>query len=194
MYNIDEYAKLLGVSKSTLRRWEKEGKISSFKTKGGHRRYSLSSQNTDIKKTIAYARVSTHDQKDDLIRQKQVLELYCSSKGYTFEVIEDLGSGLNYNKKGLKKLLKLINDKQIERLVLTNNDRLLRFGKEIIFELCSLNNISVEIINKSENTDSNTEFVNDVLEVITHFSSKLYGQRSHKNKHIIETNKNLFNI
>lgn len=194
MYSINEFSKILGVSKQTLRRWEKEGEISSFKTKGGHRRY-LPNQDTSIRKdkTIAYARVSTYGQKDDLIRQKQVLELFCSAKGFQYEIIEDLGSGLNYNKKGLKKLLELINNKEINRLVITHSDRLLRFGKEIIFELCNLNNVEVIIINNDENSDSNSEFVKDVLEVITHFSSKLYGKRSHKNKEIIDANNKLFN-
>lgn len=194
MYSINEFSKILGVSKQTLRRWEKEGKISSFKTKGGHRRY-LPNHDTSVRKdkTIAYARVSTYGQKEDLISQKQTLELFCSAKGFQYEIIEDLGSGLNYNKKGLKKLLELINNKEINRLVITHSDRLLRFGKEIIFELCNLNNIEVIIINNNENSDSNSEFVKDVLEVITHFSSKLYGKRSHKNKEIINTNNKLFN-
>ena len=62
-------------------------------------------QTTGIRKTIAYARVSGRDQSADLERQKKVLEMYCSSKGWQFELLTDLGSGMNYYKKGLKKLM-----------------------------------------------------------------------------------------
>jgi putative resolvase len=192
MYTIKEYAKVLGVSTSTLRRWESEGKITSERTVGNHRRYGVTNNINSNKKTICYARVSTSRQKEDLIRQKQVLELYCASHGYSFDIIEDLGSGLNYNKKGLNKLIELIHNKSIDRLIVTNKDRLLRFGKEIIFKLCELNEIEVVVINSDETMDSNKEFVNDVLEIITHFSAKLYGKRSHMNEKILKENKKLF--
>lgn len=108
-------------------------------------------------------------------------------------VVEDFGSGLNYNKNGLVRLIEMITTKKISRLVLTHKDRLLRFGSEIIFKICQENDIEVCIINRDEDkTDDNKEFVDDVLEVITHFSSVLHGKRSHKNKHILEQNKKLF--
>ncbi|SHF53747.1 DNA binding domain-containing protein, excisionase family, partial [Acidocella aminolytica 101 = DSM 11237] len=115
---IGEAAEVLGVSITTLRRWEAEGKLVAEHTPGGHRRYDLAKLRPDQfraeqdarRKTIAYARVSSHDQKDDLERQKQVLELYCARQGWTFEVVADLGSGMNYNKKGLKRLLSAIID------------------------------------------------------------------------------------
>ena len=95
----------LGVSITTLRRWEAEGKLIPERTAAGHRRYDLAKlrpemlhSGTDERRTVAYARVSSHDQKDDLERQKQVLELYCARQGWTFEVIADLGSGMNYRK------------------------------------------------------------------------------------------------
>jgi predicted site-specific integrase-resolvase len=104
---------MLGVSITTLRRWEASGKWIADHTAGGHRRYDLAKLKPELlraeadahRRTVAYARVSSHDQKDDLERQKQVLELYCARQGWTFEVIADLGSGMNYHKKGLKKLL-----------------------------------------------------------------------------------------
>ena len=113
LVDIAEAAKALGVSTITLRRWEQSGKLIPERTKGGHRRYDLSKLlpelyrniNNEDRITIAYARVSSHDQKDDLERQKQVLEMYCASQGWTFEVVSDLGSGMNYYKKGLTKLI-----------------------------------------------------------------------------------------
>jgi predicted site-specific integrase-resolvase len=123
LYNINQTAKLLCVSQSTLRRWEKEGKIMSEKTSGGHRRYDIDKitfvkQNVNENRiTIAYARVSTYDQKNDLNRQKEVLSLFCASKGYVYKIIEDLGSGLNYNKKGFKELVEMICRKQVDRII-----------------------------------------------------------------------------
>lgn len=141
MVSIHEAAEFLGVAAQTLRRWEREGKlIPDERTAGGRRRYDLTRLRPEqfhapeaARRTVAYARVSSHDQKDDLERQKQVLELYCARQGWTFEVIADLGSGMNYQKKGLKKLLGAIIDGQIGRLVITHKDRLLRFGAELVF-------------------------------------------------------------
>lgn len=113
---IGEAAKVLGVSITTLRRWEAAGRIVAEHTTGGHRRYDIYKLRPDYKmlensdrKTIAYARVSSHDQKDDLERQARVLEMYCAKQGWVFEIITDLGSGMNYHKKGLKRLLNEIN-------------------------------------------------------------------------------------
>ena len=104
-----------------------------------------------------------------------------------------MGSGLNYNKKGLTELITLIENEEINRLIITHKDRLLRLGSEIIFKLCEIHNVKIDIINKDdEKTDYNEELVEDVLNIITVFSAKLYGSRSNKNKKIIEVNNNLF--
>lgn len=186
---ISEAAKLKGVSASTLRRWEETGKLVPERTANGHRRYDLAQLlgiKADTSLTIGYARVSTHDQKQDLERQKQVLELFCSQHGWQFQIIDDLGSGLNYSKRGLKKLIKLITDNQVERLVLTHKDRLLRFGSELIFSLCEQFGTEVVIINRTEDASFEEDLASDVLEIITVFAARLYGSRSHKNKKIVE--------
>lgn len=112
--------------------------------------------------------------------------MYCSSKGWAFELISDLGSGMNYHKKGLKKLLSLILDGKIGRLVITHKDRLLRFGAELVFSLCAEKEIEVIIINKGKEPSFEEELAKDVLEIITVFSARLYGSRSRKNKKLIE--------
>lgn len=194
---IGQASRLLGVTIQTLRNWDKQGLLKPDEiTKGGSRRYKLESLkniNKNIKfsvdglKTIAYARVSSHDQKDDLIRQVQVLELYCAKAGFNYEVIQDLGSGMNYYKKGLTKLLNLILEGQVKRLVLTHKDRLLRFGAELIFAICEAKEVEVIIINKGdENIKFEEELAKDVLEIITVFSARLYGSRSKKNKKLLE--------
>jgi len=190
---IGDAAKLLGVSITTLRRWEVEGKLIPDRTAHGHRRYDLHKIQPELlhqtpvsRKTVAYARVSSHDQKADLERQKQVLEIYCSQQGWTFEIVSDLGSGMNYQKKGLKRLLDAIIDGQIGRLVLTHKDRLLRFGAELVFAICEIKNVEVVIINQGEDTTFEEDLAKDVLEIITVFSARLYGSRSHKNQKLID--------
>lgn len=196
LLTIKEAGKVLGVSTSTLRRWDRERRlIPDERTEGNQRRYLLSSIRPNLRKdggerkTIAYARVSSGDQKKDLERQKQTLELFCASNGWSFELISDLGSGMNYYKKGLKKLLKDIIEGDIERLVLTHKDRLLRFGAELVFSICEAKNVEVIIVNKGEDTTFEEDLAKDVLEIITVFSARLYGSRSHKNKKIIESMK-----
>jgi predicted site-specific integrase-resolvase len=192
LVGIGEAAKALGISISTLRRWEKEGKLIPERTIGNQRRYDLAKLKPeafrivrDERKTIAYARVSSHDQKADLERQKQVLEIYCAQQGWTFEVVTDLGSGMNYYKKGLKKLLNNILEGQVGRLVITHKDRLLRFGAELVFAICEAKEVEVVILNKGEDTTFEEDLAKDVLEIITVFSARLYGSRSHKNQKLI---------
>lgn len=187
--SISEAAKLKGVSVSTLRRWETDGKLVPERTLSGHRRYEIAQLlgiKSELSYTIGYARVSSHDQKEDLQRQKEVIELFCATNGWQFETIEDLGSGMNYNKKGLKRLIKLIIDAKVERLVLTHKDRLLRFGAELIFSLCEHFGTEVVIINRTEDASFEEDLASDVLEIITVFSARLYGSRSHKNRKVIE--------
>lgn len=190
---IGEAAKVLGVSISTLRRWEKEGRLKSEETGSKHRRYDLMKLKPELRqsvadnrKTIAYARVSSSDQRADLERQKQVLELYCASQGWTYEIVSDLGSGMNYQKKGLKRLLAAIIDDKVGRLVVTHKDRLLRFGAELVFAICELKAVQVVILNQGEDTTFEEDLAKDVLEIITVFSARLYGSRSRKNQKILE--------
>ena len=135
--------------------------------------------------TIGYCRVSSAGQKDDLIRQEQVVTNYCEQNGYKFKIIKDIGSGINYSKKGFQELIRLICNGDIERIVISYKDRLVIFGYELI---------EIEIINSTTEESNETELVKDVLSIITVFSSKLYGKRSHKNKNIVEANKRLFYI
>lgn len=200
LISINEASKRLGVSISTLRRWDETGVLVAERTPKGHRRYDVNKLHPNFyhnqpitnRKTIAYARVSSNDQKDDLDRQIQVLELYCASQGWQFEIINDLGSGMNYHKKGLKQLLDGILNDEIGRLVLTHKDRLLRFGAELIFALCEWKNVEIVIINQGENLSFEEELAQDVLEIITVFSARLYGSRSKKNKKVLEAVKVVF--
>lgn len=194
--SIGETAKILGVSVKTVRRWADSGKLKSIRSPSGHRRFNLhdvqelnsgSLKTIENKLTINYARVSSHDQKEDLVRQIKVLENYCSSHGWQYETISDLGSGLNYKKKGLKQLLNRIISGDVGRLVLTHKDRLLRFGSELVFAICEEFNTEVIIINQSkEEISFEQELTEDMIELVTVFSARLYGSRSKKNKILLE--------
>ncbi len=169
---IGEAAAVLGVSVSTLRRWEAEGKITPARTAGGQRRYDMATLRPENarapeapRRTLAYARVSSHDQKADLERQKQVLEAYCAAQGWTYEVLTDLGSGMNYRKKGLQKLLDAIIAGNVGRLVINHKDRLLRFGAELVFAICEIKQVEVVILNRGEDTTFEEDLAKDVLEI-----------------------------
>ena len=188
---IGEAARILGVSIQTLRRWEKSGQITCDKKSDGGTRYYdidrlIGSTKKEASLTYAYARVSSHDQKEDLPRQKEVLAAYCASHGWTYEILADLGSGMNYKKKGLKRLIEAILCRKIKRRVISHKDRLLRFGSELIFTLCELHHIEIVIINQGEDLSFEEELTQDVLEIITVFAARLYGARSHNNKKLVQ--------
>ena len=149
---------LLGISLSTFYRYCKAGILKpAFFTLGCHRRFSLYQLrqcfNIDNKAvtTICYSRVSSHDQKQDLIHQEQKLLNYAKNNNYqNITSITDLGSGLNYKKKGLKQLIGLIFNRQVKTLIINHKDRLLRFGSELIFYLCNLFKVNViELMTKN---------------------------------------------
>ena len=169
----------LGVAVVTMRRWDREGRLKpQMRTAGGHRRYSLAPSAPPPDLTLIYARVSSHDQKSDLERQRLRLEAFALASGWgNTETICDLGSGLNFNKKGLIRLIGLILHRRMSRLVLENKDRLLRFGAELVIRLCESQGIEVVIV-KDKPRSFEAELARDVLEIITVFSSRLSGSRS----------------
>ncbi len=191
--SIGEAAKALGVSVTTLRRWEAQGRLIPEQTSGGHRRYNLARlkpemfrASPDERRTVAYARVSGPDQKEDLGRQKRVLESYCAGQGWTCEVVADLGSGVNCQREGLRRLLGDLVEGHIGRLVVTRTDRLLRFGAELVFALCEAKDVEVVILNQGEETSFEEDLAKDVLEVITVLSVRLCGSRSSRNQKLLD--------
>lgn len=188
--SIGKAAKILGCSIVTLRRWEKLGKLTSiFRTFGNHRRYNIHDINKIInknkQKTICYSRVSSHDQKKDLIVQNEKLIKFAKENKYqNIESIMDLGSGLNYKKKGLNNLINMILNKEISHLIINHKERLLRFGSELLFKICAFYNIEVIIV-ENKIKDFNQDLTESVIEIMTVFCAKLYGSRSHKNKKLL---------
>ena len=204
----DEYlpsnkvCKILGVHPRTLYLWEEKKAIETIRTPGGKRLYNLNKylENSEknkitikrekiikpnesitekIKKKIIYARVSSLGQSDDLERQIIVLK-----ENYPeYELIKDVGSGVNLNRKGLRKIIDISISGLIEEVVIVHKDRLARFGYELIEDL--INKYSrgkVTIIEKKENKEAKEELVEDVLQIMNIFVAKMNGMRKYKKK------------
>lgn len=175
-------AEQLGVHPQTIRRWDREGQlVADFRTPGGHRRYKRAAGGGG--ETVGYVRVSSHDQKEDLARQREAVAMGAAAAGKPCDrIITDLGSGMNYQKRGFLQLLTLLLAGKVKTLVLAYKDRLLRFGSEIVFRICKTMGTEVIILKHQEPIDPQQRFCQDLVEIMTVFCSKIYGQRSHANR------------
>jgi putative resolvase len=196
--SISKAAVFLGVSPSTLRRWDKKGIVKAFRTIGNHRRYDISSLNSvyanneeitsqKIKERgcVCYARVSGHKQKQkgDLSRQLTDVKNHAFNLGYNHPIcIKDVGSGLNPNRSGLKKLMKLVASGKISEIFVTYQDRLTRFGFPFIIQYCNLFNVHITEISNPTQKSVQQSLVDDMMALIACFSGKLYGMRSGKRR------------
>lgn len=199
MYSINKFSKLVNVTPQTLRNWHKSGRLIPFKFSGNGYRYYSEEQlqqflnvKTINKIVIGYCRVSSNKQKDDLLRQIENVKLYMYSKGYQFEILTDIGSGINYNKKGLLDLLNKVLNKKVSKVVILYKDRLVRFGFELIENICKLYDTEIEIIDNTDKTGEQ-ELVEDLIQIVTVFSCKLQGKRSSKTKELLKELKNVNN-
>ena len=192
-YSIHEFSKILGVSAQTLRNWDKNGKLHPHHTTAsGYRYYSQEQLNEVLhikpkneRITIGYCRVSSKKQKDDLERQVENVRTYLLAQGQPFEIICDIGSGINYKKKGLQELIKRISENKVEKVVILYKDRLLRFGFELVEYLALLHHCEIEVIDNTEKTEQQ-ELVEDLVQIITVFSCKLKGKRAHRAKKMMQ--------
>lgn len=193
-YSSKTVTQILGVTAQTLRNWDREGKLKpAYVKSNGYRYYSEESilaytQERKTKKNlnvIGYARVSSKKQSDDLERQVNNIKNYISSKYETFDIITDIGSGIDYNKPGLKKLIEKINKKEVDLIIVLYKDRLLRFGFELVEYFAELNNVKIEVLDKIDK-NQDQELVEDLVQIITVFSCKLQGKRKKKTKELID--------
>jgi len=192
-----EVLKILGISPTTLLTLAEKNKIEFIKTLGGHRKYNIKKYLNDNKiKTdmdvknekeeekilkdkisICYVRVSTAGQKDDLVRQKE----YMKEKYPNHLIIEDIGSGINFNRKGFRKIIKLGIEGKIKELVVAYKDRLTRFGYSLIEDLIKeYSNGSIVIETNKEEKDKENEIVEDVLNILNVYTAKINGMRKYK--------------
>jgi predicted site-specific integrase-resolvase len=192
LISIGKFAKMVGVTPTTLRRMHQRGDFIPYHvTKSGTRYYSMeqlkefSGPLVSEKIVIGYCRVSTPAQKDDLRTQVENVKSYMYAKGYKFEIITDIGSGINYKKKGLLQLINKINNHEVSIVVVLYKDRLIRFGFDLLNYLCEINGVRIEIIDNTEYSKEQ-ELTDDLIQIITVFANRLYGQRSKKTKRLID--------
>lgn len=190
LISIGKFAKKVGLTTASLRRMHKSGECIPYHiTKGGTRYYSLdqlkdfSTADKKEKLVIGYCRVSTLSQKDDLNTQINNIKSYMYAKGYEFEIISDIGSGIDYKKKGLQELLNKINDQDVSKIIILHKDKLIGFGFELIEYLCKVNDVEIEIIDNTK--QSKKEMSDNLVQIVTIFANCLYGQQSKKTKKLI---------
>lgn len=188
IYKPKEMAKKLNVTVRTLQRWDNEGKLPAKRSPTNRRYYTddqlmqYLGEPTDNRKTVAYARVSTYGQKDDLKDQVSFIRQYANAKGIILdEVITDIGSGLNYNRKKWNQLLHDVEQNKIKTIFITYKDRFIRFGFDWFNRFCNEHNTKIIVLNNPD-TSPDKELVDDVISIIHVFSCRLYGLRKYKNK------------
>ena len=189
MYSLEEFSKLTGLSTGTLRKYD--DLLKPLRTPGGHRRYTeehlrklYQLGKLQNKQTIIYARVSTKSQKKHLENQIQFCEQFCHKLGIPVEkihIITDIGSSVNFRRKGLNELLRLISYELVDKIIVASKDRLTRIGFDLIQRLCELHNVELIVISQIDNHDDVT---NDIIEELVHlvhyYAMRLYGARSYK--------------
>lgn len=196
MYNISKFAKLIGKSVKTLQRWDRENIFKpDMRSITDRRMYSheqylsfFNQKPFTNKEIILYARVSSFNQKNDLKNQINFIENYCNINNIGhYNLLTDIGSGLNYKRKNFLKLVKMILNSEVSEIILTHKDRLVRFGFDFFLWLCTEYNVKLTIINE-EKTSPQEELCKDLMSIVHVFSSRLYGLRKYNFNEICKEN------
>ena len=189
-YKPGDFAELLGVSVKTLQRWDREGILKANRTPTDRRYYTYDQYlqfkgiktEKDNRQTVIYARVSTRNQKEDLQNQVTFLRQFCNAKGMIVDqYIEEYGSGLNYNRKKWNRLLEEVMEQKVKTIVVTHQDRFIRFGYDWFERFCEKFHTTIVIVNNEE-LSPQEELVQDMLSILHVFSCRLYGLRKYKNQ------------
>ena len=190
-YKVGEFAKLLNVTVKTLQNWDKQGTLKAYRTPTNQRFYTeeqlnqvlnLSSANQEQKQglKIGYCRVSTHNQKNSLQNQEEYLRSYTNAKGVILdEVFTDIDSGINYNRKNFNKILELVEAGEVLEIYVTYKDRLVRFGFDWFNNFCEKHGAKIIILNQPS-TSPEHELAEDLLNIVTVFSTRSHGLRTYK--------------
>lgn len=188
-YKPSDFAELLNVSVKTLQRWDREGILHAKRTPTNRRYYTYDQylkfkglDNHVDRKIVIYSRVSTNNQKDDLANQIEFLKNFANAKYIIVdEVIKDIGSGLNYNRKKWNKLLEECMENKIDSILVTHKDRFIRFGFEWFERFIGKFNTKIIVVN-NESLSSQEELVQDIISILHVFSCRIYGLRKYKKK------------
>lgn len=195
IFTPKQLSRLFGVTPETLIQWEKDGKIVAQKTAGGHRRYIYNTPKmpscSDAKVSYAYARVSSAKQKGDLQRQVEMLQ----AKFPTHVIVQDIGSGINFKRRGLITLLDHVFGGGVQEIVVAHKDRLTRFGFELFELICLRFGVDLKVLSDPDIREPVHELAKDLLSIVTVFTARYYGSRAYttkmqKNKDIPHTRAN----
>ena len=190
IYNVTEFADMIGKSVKTLQRWDRDGILTAYRSPSNRRYYThtqyleyTGETITENKQNVIYARVSTNNQKDDLRNQLQFLTNYTKNNGIPISnIYTDYGSGLNYNRKNWNRLIDDCFDKKISKIYISYKDRFVRFGFDWI-SLILKKYTGVEIITLEDVVTSPEEdLIQDLISIIHVFSCRIYGLRKYKKK------------
>lgn len=187
MLKPKEMAQKLGVSISTLQRWDREGVLKAYRNPKNRRYYTeeqylnyMGMSDDKKRKVVAYSRVSSRNQKDDLDNQFNFIKNYCNAKGVIVDdYMSDIDSGLNYKRKNWNKLLDQVMNNEIETIYITYKDRFIRFGYDWFENLCHQFDTQIVILN-DKTTSPQQELVEDLISIIHVFSCRIYGLRKYK--------------
>jgi putative resolvase len=187
-YSPKQFGKLIGKSVNTLQKWDRKGILPAFRSPTNRRYYTHEQYlqyrgliSSEQGRVIAYARVSSPSQKKDLALQKEALRAYCLEHGIKVdEWVEDSGSALNYKRKGFNQIIEQIELGHVKRLVIGSQDRLVRFGYDWFEAFCERHGTEILVMN-GESFSPEEELVRDLLAIVTVFSARLPGLRSHTN-------------
>ncbi len=197
LVNVSQAAEMLGVSTKIMRIWDNEGKVEAVRTVGGHRRYRVSEieklqgikheevVKPDKEMVANYSRVSSHEQKEkgDLDRQSTRLSKYSAEKGYhVAHVLTDVGSGMSSNRPKLKTLFNLVENHEITKVVVEHKDRLSRFNFGVYERYFASHGVKIEWMDSGKSKTYEEEMVDDMISLMSSFSSKIYGKRSAENR------------
>ncbi|ACX51439.1 Resolvase domain protein [Ammonifex degensii KC4] len=196
LYTIREAAEALGVSVSTLRLWDKKGILVPLRTPTGKRRYTeemiqralgLKKLRSEPRKVVLYARVSSKAQEPDLENQVAYLKEFAAGRGLCVdEIITDVGSALNWHRKGLMKLCDLVLRGEVKTVVVAYKDRLARFGFEFLEKLFARFGCELVVVNRAEDASSAQELAEDLVSIVQHFAARLYGQRTYRARKLVK--------
>ncbi len=190
LHTVKEASQVLGVHVRALQKWDKEGKIRCARTVGGKRRVPESEIKRILglheeRKIIGYVRVSSHAERDDLERQIEAVNQYAKERGWSIEILRDIGSGLNEDRGGFQKLLKMVVNREVSKVIVAYQDRLALFGFKTLQQFFQSYGTEIVVINQEEKTPRE-ELVEDLIAIISHFAGKLYGVRSNKYRKVVE--------
>lgn len=200
IYKVGEFAEKVGVSISTLQRWDRTNVLKSRRTPTNQRYYTdedlnkvlnLEAETKSKRKNVGYCRVSTQGQKHNLEKQQEFVSIYSLSHGVILdEIYTDIGSGLDYKRKNWSKLLKQVEANEIDKIYITYKDRFVRFGYEWFEEFCASHGTEIIVLNQKQ-TSPEEELTEDLLSILHVFSERNHNLRKYKteiNKELKEIN------